>query len=582
MVTKSLVLCVIFTMFLVVGGSQTVAAQHLQQQSDQMPIIKAIVVRGNEHLDTAVIQAAITRTKLEQPANEDDILADLQEVFDLGYFVDAEASFELAVGGLKVVFDVIENPLISGIEITGATIAPVNDYVSQMQVTPGSVLNMTTLMEDLKLFQEWALDEHGISLRPIHLAISEEGVVMIEVAESIVEEILIIGNDKTKDHVIRRELTIQPGDVLDFYEIMANIRKVLMLGHFEEVGYDIADGSSEDAVVLTFDVTERKTGTADFGAGYSSIDGIFGFVEVSEENFFGNGQRINVYLELGKNRRSFKLGFYEPYLDKSGTSFGVNLYNEYSSVQGSYVPKDEEPDGEKEVIKGERQKTGGDISFGRPLGENTRASLILRTESNKYDGDISDYEDPYRNTTLGLQLNTNASDHPFSPTSGYINNISFEKGLGLLGGESIYSKIQASHSRYYEIHDGGWVLALRGAGGRTLSGNLRYNDMFRLGGSESIRGYSYGSEGLVGDKMLLMNAEFRFPIYDFVSGVVFTDWGKAWESGTEMDLTDLIDNYRLNIKLDTAFGLLRLDYGWGLNEEAKREGQFYFGIGQTF
>lgn len=82
--------------------------------------------------------------------------------------------------------------------------------------------------------------------------------------------------------------------------------------------------------------------------------------------------------------------------------------------------------------------------------------------------------------------------------------------------------------------------------------------------------------------MLLMNAEFRFPIYDFVSGVVFTDWGKAWESGTEMDLTDLMNSYGLGIRLDTAFGLLRLDYGWGLNEEAKREGQFYFGIGQTF
>lgn len=134
------------------------------------------------------------------------------------------------------------------------------------------------------------------------------------------------------------------------------------------------------------------------------------------------------------------------------------------------------------------------------------------------------------------------------------------------------------------MFDDNVVLAVRGLGGRALSGTLPNSEMFKIGGSETLRGYNYGDKGLVGDKMLLLNTELRFPIYDFVSGVVFADIGKAWEPNKEINLLDMLDSnsFGVGVRLDTPLGLLRLDYGWGLNEEAKREGQFYFGLGHTF
>src|SRR5690606_15537198 len=132
---------------------------------------------------------------------------------------------------------------------------------------------------------------------------------------------------------------------------------------------------------------------------------------------------------------------------------------------------------------------------------------------------------------------------PFKPSQGYKSNFNFETGFTFADQVSTYSKITLQHSRYYELFDlfdDNVVLAVRGLGGRALSGTLPNSEMFKIGGSETLRGYNYGDKGLVGDKMLLLNTELRFPIYDFVSGVVFADIGKAWEPNKEINLLDML------------------------------------------
>jgi outer membrane protein insertion porin family len=181
-------------------------------------------------------------------------------------------------------------------------------------------------------------------------------------------------------------------------------------------------------------------------------------------------------------------------------------------------------------------------------------------------------------------LNTNTLDHPFFPTEGYNNDVYLELGTTLLGGSSAYAKLRLEHSRFFEVRDGGYVLALRGLGGRLLGGSLQDNDKFRIGGADTLRGYSYGDPALnlVGDNMLVMNAEFRFPIVEKVQGVVFTDWGTAWSQGESLRLQNLKNSFGVGVRLDTPLGLLRLDYGLGKDAENNRSGQFYFGIGQAF
>ncbi|HBG01539.1 MAG TPA: hypothetical protein DDW87_08210, partial [Firmicutes bacterium] len=379
--------------------------------------------------------------------------------------------------------------------------------------------------------------------------------------------------------VIQRELSFEPGDPVNVQDVDQSLRRVLMLGFFDEISRDFSQEDDPDETVLTIKLQERKTGSATFGLSYSSADKLVGFVEAADENFLGRGQRVNATARFGKKLQEYELGFYEPYIDKSGTSFGINLYRRSRQVQATL--KDAE-----EVSKAQRTTNGGDITLGRPFSEFTRGRLTLKIENNSY----ADFEGPanpdfkdYKNRALGFGINTNTSDHPFNPTEGYKNDIYLELSPGFLRGDNQYAKLRLEHSRYFEIIDGGYVLAVRGLGGRLLGGALGENEAFKIGGGDTLRGYSYGDQNhsLAGDNMLVMNAEFRFPIVEKVTGVVFTDWGTAWSDGS-LSFQDLNNSFGLGVRLDTPLGLLRLDYGWGKNEEDQRKGQFYFGVGQTF
>ena len=119
-----------------------------------------------------------------------------------------------------------------------------------------------------------------------------------------------------------------------------------------------------------------------------------------------------------------------------------------------------------------------------------------------------------------MGLNTDTTDHPLYPTEG--SGTTPRDGPKFFGGDSQFAKLRLTHSRYFELFDGGYVCST-GMGGRTLSGTLE-NDEFKIGAN--TRGYSTGDETLLGDNMLVVNAEFRFPIVERITGVVFTDWGR--------------------------------------------------------
>jgi outer membrane protein insertion porin family len=544
--------------------------------AEEKNLVRAIVVKGNSIIDTETIKGAILKTKLNEPAVEQKILDDLRSIYDLGYFQDASASFDPALGGgVQVVFHVVENPLVQDVSFSGLTQVPLGEYKKKMKTQAGYILNVHDLWEDLKELREWIGSEYGFVVRVADLQADTDGRIHIELAQTTLKDIVIEGNNKTKDFVIEREFTFKPGDPVNVREIDQSLRKVLMLGFFDEISRDFSEEDNPDETVLTINLNERKTGSATFGVAYSSNDGLVGFVEAADDNFFGRGQRVNATVQLGKKVHAYELGFYEPYIDKSGTSLGLNLYRRGKDV-------------EKEDNKGKRITNGGDLTLGRPFGDFSRGRLVLKMENNKYDlesGSGADWYKDYNNRTIGFGFGTNTSDHPFFPTEGQKSDAYLELGTSLFGGNSQYAKLRAEYSKYFEVKDGGYVLALRGLGGRLLAGELQENEKFVIGGAETLRGYSPGGNGAIdleGDHMLVMNAEFRFPIVDKVTGVLFTDWGKTWDQGEGFTLSDLNNSFGLGVRLDTPLGLLRLDYGLGKDENLARKGQFYFGIGQTF
>ena len=117
-----------------------------------------------------------------------------------------------------------------------------------------------------------------------------------------VERIDVDGNTKTNENVIRRELVLKESEPFDSSKMKRSRERLYNLGFFEDVSYDTLPGAKEGRQIVVFKVKERPTAMAQIGAGYSSLDGLTGYIQITENNLFGNGQRISILWEFGEKR----------------------------------------------------------------------------------------------------------------------------------------------------------------------------------------------------------------------------------------------------------------------------------------
>ncbi|NLY51933.1 MAG: BamA/TamA family outer membrane protein [Firmicutes bacterium] len=554
---------IIVTLCLVLGLSWAALAEG---EESQYPPVGEIIIEGYNRVDKSVIEKAITETKVGEPVNEDKIRSDLQAIANTGYFFDVKANFAEGPKGLAVIFTVVENPVVTKVDVVN-DVLPITELRRYMTTRPGRVLNLEELRQDIQILVQKSFEDYGIPVRVHDVVLNEAGEVRIIINETRVADVIIEGNNKTQDYVIARELKIEPGDVLDMNVLNQGLRRVLMLGYFDEVARDLQDTDDPDKVNLVVTVTERKTGVFTGGAGYSSTEGFIGYVDVADQNFLGRGQQVNIRWEFGQKRNYYNVGFFEPYLNENGLFMGFNVYNRLSRDRIRHLD-----DGSEQ--KYDYHRTGGDVTLGQPVTEHTKASLRLKIEN--YENTTSEGVTLEQGNlrTLRLQTVTNTTDHPFFPTTGIRNVLSAELGGYFLGGDSDFTKYQADLSKYMQVGSNGQTLAVRVHTG-FINGDAPPQELFFVGGSETVRGYRFGD--FTGEKTITINGEYRFPITDIIHGVVFVDTGNAWDRSERMSLSDLHTGYGVGVRLDTPIGVLRIDYGIG--EEG---GQAYFSLGQAF
>lgn len=541
----------------------------LAQDVTSAPKVTAIMLRGNDHVSNDVIFDAITHTKIGEPYNPEAVLQDLEEVFALGMFQDLGADPQPFQDGVRVVFHLVEMPIVKSFTVKSDVVGS-HLLAPYFSVEVGKILNRNTLQEDISDLYHRTSGDLGYILEVSDADISDDGDVVLTTVAHRVGEIRVEGNEKTKDHVIKREIRIDPGSVLQVREIQQSTWRIFQLGFFEDVNVELRPTDEPHVVDLVFQVEERKTGNAAFGAGYSSADGILGYIELAEENLFGRGQRAHLRWEFAARSNEYDLGFYEPYLDRHGTSLGFNIYRRTS--ERTFLQAD------KTLLTYDHKQLGGDLTLGRRLTDYTRVFTTYRMEN--YDiipraaGDVEE-QLGRRVRSLTLGLNTNTTDSPFYPTSGFRYNLQTELAGGLLGGDDSFTKYQAAFSKYLRVGRNDQVLAMRVSTGMAGATPLPSHEKFRIGGSETLRGYKYGE--FQGDKMAFANLEYRFKITDKVQGVVFGDAGQAFDHTESINLGSLKTGVGVGIRLDTPLGTMRVDYGVG-----DKGGNAYFSLGQSF
>lgn len=541
--------------------SATVLAAEIKDE------VTSISVTGNKTImDKEIL--SVVKTKVGETLNKEKLKKDMQLISKLGYFQHVEVSFKNYQGGIKIIFKVVENPVIKEIKFKGNEVYKKSELVSLLGVKAGEILNVNQLDKGLKNIRNNYQDNGYILARITNVNIDKNGVLNISINVGYLNKIILKGNEKTKNFVIKRELTdLEKGQVLNINEIKQSYQKIYRLNYFKEVKPELKRiDDSSNKVNLVINMTEKNTGNLNFGGGYSTSDGWLGFINAKEKNLLGKGQTLGVGWEFG-GTDNYSLNFYEPWLFGNPTSFGFSVYDETSDYENS------------EDYEYTEKSRGGSISFGHGLTETWDGTVKYKMENNdiEWEDDVpDDYEDESGSLrTITLSVDRDTTNHPFNPTQGGIDVISVEYAGPTLGGDYEFTKYNFDFRRFYPgfKSEQAWALRLKAGFGEK---GLPTTEEYKLGGSQSLRGYDpYTFEG---DDMLLLNLEYRFPIADRFTGVVFGDAGNTWETRSDIDLDELHHSLGLGVRINTPLGQIRLDYGW--NEDG--DGMPHFSIGQTF
>jgi len=404
----------------------------------------------------------------------------------------------------------------------------------------------------------------------------------------------ITGNNKSRDKVIRRQMTFAEEELYSGRKIKESRERIFALGYFEEVNLRVETVSKSDNLIdVVVEVKEKPTGTASAGIAYSSVDKIVGTLQLSFGNFMGYGQHLSLMLEYGENKKSYDLQFSDPYFLDSKWGLNLSLFNT-SHIYTEYT---------EDTIGG---TLGTGYQLTRYLRFFTTYSQRKITIDSSNEGAMRFYSNG-RTGSMTFSLAYNSKNHPYDPSKGIYTKGSFEYGSKYLAGDYNFIKGIFSSSYYFSPF---WGITLMFHGevgeGFDLDGSrLPFSERFLLGGIYSVRGYDYmtlGPRELVpysttspyfssnyinigGNKELMFNSELLLPILPEagLKWVFFIDGGNAYAEEEQFFARPLRWGWGFGLRWFSPMGPLRFEWSYPINpREGDRNSIFEFNIGTFF
>lgn len=408
-----------------------------------------------------------------------------------------------------------------------------------------------------------------------------------------INRVLIEGNTKTRDNVIRREMRLADGDLFNGSQLRRSNARLNKLDFFETVEITPEPTGSPSELNLRVKVKEKPTGQFSAGVGYSSYAQVFFSGQILERNLFGMGYQLGFTGTISAKSADYTATFWNPHYNDTNLGMGVSLYNKLNDYSDY-----------------EKQSVGGRLLFGYPLGEYTNLNWHYRLEQytiDDVDDDadkiIKDIEGDNWASSFYASIKRDTTDRRINPTKGMTHQFSTEYGGGILGGDDDFIKYIADANHYFPIFLE-TVIHLHAQAGYIMENGgeeIPPFERFYLGGMNSVRGYKERSISPLyddkdassgyeegdekgGNKSFFFNAEYLVPLHKEMGilGVVFFDAGKAWDEDEKID-ADLYKSVGAGVRWYSPLGPLRLEYGYPLDEiDNEREGRFEFSVGQFF
>jgi outer membrane protein insertion porin family len=550
---------------------------------------------------------------------DDDLQDDLQKLKD---FYQDHGYIDMEVKDTKV-----EYPTPDKIKVVVTVFEGIQYHVGLIKIDGEQLFTEAAIRKELKMGEGAIFSPNGLEkdkkavrdlygrkgyidaeVKPERLANVENAKIdldyhIVEGSQSFVDRIIIQGNNKTKDKVLRRELALAPGDVYDSVRAEASKKRLENLGYFEKVDVSQQDTSVPNRRNMVVNVEEKRTGNVTFGVGFSSTDSLLGFVELSQGNFdianfpyfTGAGQKFRARVQYGLTRKDFTLSFTEPWFLERPLSVGFDLFvHDYSTDYQNNLYAE--------------LQYGADFRVAKQLSP-------FWTISGKYqieEVDLSDFDPSVPGTLPGLYaergsrsesavigaLTYDTRDSVFLTRKGEKLEFVATVAGGPLEGQTNIYKFQGNAQKFFHL-PADMIFSINASTG--VANNYGDSDFvpiferYFVGGSRSVRGFDNQMVGPVypgttepegGRTYGYINFELTYPIIDRVRGAVFYDAGFVETKFAQYDraLTDYDSAVGMGLRLNLPIGPLRFDYGIPVKSDPwnKSTGKFAFDVGYQF
>lgn len=399
--------------------------------------------------------------------------------------------------------------------------------------------------------------------------------------ESIIEKIEVAGNDDTKDFVILREINVKTGERYSYKKIREIPAKLNRLRFFDPVQEPLYYFNSKNEGILKITVKEKSTNNFDGVVGYvpgtnDDAGYVTGLVNVSMRNLFGTGRAAAVkWQKIDRYSQELELRYLEPYL----FGFPFNIQAEFYQKQQDTTYVQRKVNGSIEYMASE------EISFAFIFGmESVIPTLNENPIFTVYNSSL---------LTTGVNVKIDTRDDPYAPTRGllFINSYSYSR-KNIKGPDEFITpdletktsiqRITLDFSFFYELFRR-QIIAI-GLHGKELQGTLlEVSDLYRLGGTNSLRGYRENQ--FVGSRIFWSNTEYRLLLTQRTYAFLFFDTGyylrKANEYLKIQESSAFKIGYGLGLSLETGLGILAVSYALAKGESFS-EGKIHFGLINDF
>lgn len=522
--------------------------------------------------------------KVGDTINSFKLERNIKNLENIGVFKSVTGKIIPKGNSATVQFKAVENPKITEVLFTGNKTYDSTTLFTLISSKVGTAFNLNTIRKDIKSIESYYQEDGYIQAKVYRLENPDDsnGKLVFHIAEGIIENFSITGNTKTRDYVILRELDIEPGQAINSDDLKQNLRRVFNLNYFTEVKPNLKPSTtSPNAFDLELELVERETnGSFSFGGGYSPSSGFSLFSDLFWDNIFGSGQLImlkgNFGLGTGQSGRTttYQFKYHNPWMWDKRKSFTFRTwytngdFNSISSFSSGVTLRNE-------------SRRGFDAAIGIPHTYDLRSSHKVKYESVH----LPSIPDGYYIYSYTLGVGYDTRDYRMNPREGVYHSASVEQGLKFRLNAVDFTRFDLTFRKYIPLFKK-QAFALRAEYGYLRSPELatttRFaNQLYRVGGSYSVRGYDDFYPFANGHAQAVYSMEYRHLFnQDFVA-YLFADTGYAAHSG--VDVINKLDRYQVGKGVGVLFnvpglGPIRLDFGI----DDLGESRIHFNVGHAF